>query len=152
MAGNKQWWDCFARGAGRAFWLEAYMRHVDYLEDEESPTEIYNPEAHAALSPGGGEDWDDYAPPTPKRAFQQGYIFAKAVKAIIPDGIWFEMDKWLGCERAGFYTAMPAMGHGISFADEGIDDSWIDMHEEPWPSVADAAYDAVRKAVKELGY
>ena len=66
-----------------------------------------------------------------------------------------EMDDKFGCEDAGWYSAMPAMGHGVSIADEGIDDDWIDdavgySFNEPTVDVENDAYDAVKKAVKEL--
>lgn len=150
MAGDKGWWDCFAEGAARAFWADAYIFEVeDLVEGASDRGEEPDHEAYDALSPGPGGEWLDYVPDTPPSALKQGRAFVRAHKKLVSADVWQDMDDKLGCDESGWYAAMGAMGHGVGLGDEGIDDSWVG-YEDPSAAVRNDAYQAVRDAIAEM--
>lgn len=122
--------DAWLMGAASAFFVTAYADYVE--EGYSSDNELTDDERNARVNlakPRGGQDWCDYAPPTPPNAYALAgelwamlekvnsgtSVYALALRAEAVDGV--EPDP----EQFGHYLAMQAMGHGVS---------WFDDHEK----------------------
>lgn len=118
--------DEIIEGAARAFWVDAYARHVEEEGEACMPYEDGFMASCPAFStharPGPQQDWMDFAPPTGPEAFEKARELVKRIEAenmqvgrslgqwaegLIPDFNLF-----------GHYLAMEAMGHGVSWADD----------------------------------
>jgi hypothetical protein len=142
--------DSWLEGAARAFFVTAY---ADYVEEGHSTdNELDDDERERRLSlpsPGPGEDWMDYAPPTPPNAYAlagelwnaihaangEAGVYSMALRAEAVDGEAPDPEKF------GHYLAMQAMGHGVSwFDDHGDFDIEIPHIECSQCSFSDEAY------------
>jgi hypothetical protein len=122
--------DEWLEGAARAFFVTAYADFVE--EGHSTDNDLSDDEREMRLSlprPGAGEDWMDYAPPTPPNAYAlagelwnalhaangEAGVYSLSLRAEHADG------EAPDAEKFGHYLAMQAMGHGVS---------WFDDHEE----------------------
>ena len=136
--------DAWLEGAARAFFVTAYADFVE--EGHSTDNELDDDERERRLSlprPGAGEDWMDYAPPTPPNAYAlagelwnalhaangRAGVYTLAMRAEAADHKPCDRCTGSGCsnidpidaEKFGHYLAMEAMGHGVS---------WFDDHEK----------------------
>jgi hypothetical protein len=156
--------DAFLTGAARAFFVTAY---ADYCEEGHShDNDLSDDERVARLDlprPGPGEDWCDYAPPTPPNAyalagelwFALGYVrdifgtprngpcgvYSLVEQACKADGLTPDECEAFDVEMFGHYLAMQSMGHGVSWFDDHAEFPIVVPHIECSScSFSDAAY------------
>lgn len=135
--------DEIIEGAARAFWVDAYARHVedgacpafyeccdacsDSLGDDERRNACFHDcpfGTHAR--PGPHRNWVDFAPPTGPEAFEKAKELVRRVEvgraSWLDLGVWFAgsypNDTYPGSQSFGHYLAMEAMGHGVSWEDD----------------------------------
>jgi len=136
-------WITFAEQAALAFWADAYMDEVQNLAEEG-----YR-KAYEALSPGPGGEWLDVIPETPESALDDGRAFTAKLQGKLSVADLREVSEKMSPEKAGWYAAMGAMGHGVGWWDYDVD---IDVgHWTPSVDVQYNAYHAVRYELREQG-
>lgn len=134
-------WDAFVDGAARAFWVSAYMRGVDELPGGQ----------RKALSPGGGGDWMDVAPETPRKADREALKFSREFSKKVSNKVIIQMmDAYGDAELAGHNAAMESMGHGVGLFNEGIKGPTIRMGEGIEDDLYNEVDKAIRKELKDL--
>lgn len=137
-------WDSFEEAAARSFWADAYVSEVENLAEDG------HRDAYRALSPGAGGEWLTVTPPTPKSAHKDGRAFTAKIRAALTDEELREVDDKMSVEKAGWYAAMQAMGHGVGWADYDVEvDPNIDWTSS-W-EVRDDALKAIRRELREAG-
>lgn len=132
---NSSFRDAFLNGAARAFFVSAY---ADFVEDPERKGRRKYPR------PGPGEDWMDFAPPTPPNAYAlAGELWSELVVLNRKNMyVIFQLaaeadDGEIDVSDFGHYLAMEAMGSGVS---------WFDSHgrfdlEVPYMEVGQYTFD-----------
>lgn len=133
----------FQDGVASAIWADAFSTALDGLR-EDGYSELAR-----ELGPGAGDDLMDVLPPVPQaaindaRAFEAAVIDANGVdiNTIIAwaqdaDGV-----EYIDDEEFGYYIAMPALGHGVSWFDDHGDFDIKLPHWEPSVYVQNEMYD-----------
>lgn len=142
----------FDDGAAAAIWASTYISAVEELA-EDGANELYD-----YLNPGAGGAWEDVLPEVPEAALKQARAFAKELvrvnkaksmekllaKAANADG--GDVDE----EEFGYYTAMPALGEGVSWFDDHGDFDLKLPNIEPSTAVENAVYKRIENARSEL--
>lgn len=119
-------WTLVHEGAARALWVTSW---ADWLDDQ-------SPAKRKRLGPGGGEDWNDYAPETPRSAKQAAERLlwlvseanGQAVTTLLKDAANADLRKHKQAmtlkiadsyaDSFGHCLAMQALGHGVSWFDD----------------------------------
>jgi hypothetical protein len=122
--------DSWLEGAARAFFVSAY---ADYVEEGHSTDNDLTDDERAArldlARPRGGQAWSDFAPENPPNAYAlagelwnalhtangEAGVYSLALRAEAADGEAPDPEKF------GYYMAMQAMGHGVSWFDDHKD-------------------------------
>jgi len=117
---DSQFRDEFLTGAARAFFTMAYVEYVESVESGDIEDDYDYPRA------GSGEAWEDYVPSElPPNAFAlAGQLWAQIAALNGAAGVYTlnaratEADGVVpDAEKFGWYLAMEAMGHGVSWFD-----------------------------------
>ena len=143
----------FVDAVARAFWLDAYARAGD--EGDLIPS---------APTAGPGEDWDDVAPPTPRKAREHaiqtigrwegkaGHCASTMLASLArANGRTWYSDNDPDWGRIGHEWAMMAMGHGVSLWDDGRKepaDHWAKPPYSEAPSLCELAPRYLRKSAR----
>jgi hypothetical protein len=144
MPARHDWydWNSFEEAAAQAFWADTYISEAEELSEHR--------EAYDALSPGPGGEWLNVLPDTPKSAEKEGAAFTKKIRAKLTTAELREVDSRMTVDKAGWYAAMQAMGHGVGWFDYGVDiDPDIDW--APGLDVRGDALKAIRRELREAG-
>lgn len=150
---NPVYSDEFQEGAARAFWSDLYITEVENLADED-------PELYDELSPGPGGAWDDYIPEIPESAYKDAKRFENEVirannvsnidfliaVAAHADGV--DPDQ-IDVDEFGYYLAMPALGHGVSWLDYHADFNLTLPHWEQSVDTHNDMFDFIEKEKAE---
>lgn len=112
--------DPIIQGMASALWVTAYAEAVE------------DADLQAEYGPGPGGDWLDATPPAPDEAEDYALVLsgmfatknrmsmeALVAKAFREDGLSLQDEDKV--ENFGFYLAMRALGHGISWEDNHAD-------------------------------
>ena len=119
--------DEIIEGAARAFWVDAYARHVEGEGEACMPYEdgfmASCPAFGTHARPGPQQDWTDFAPPTGPEAFEKARELVKQIEygSLLGRCLGTKFLMRYSPEDArlfGHYLAMEAMGHGVSWEDD----------------------------------
>lgn len=152
--------ELWMRGAARAFFVCAYAAFVEDRGQEVAGYREARRRLRAYPKPGGGEDWYDFAPPTPLEAFgYAGELWGRlseanqvGVHSLAVRAQRANAEKPVDPEKFGMDMAMEAMGHGCGWEDTNAVQRLVRRvsvrMEVSYHSFDPSVYEPVRKKAK----